>query len=48
VNRTVSFTLAIEVDIANIQASYDYGILSVVLPKAEYVRPKSIKVNVSK
>jgi HSP20 family protein len=43
-----TFTLPAEIDSANIQASYDYGILSVVLPKAEHVRPKNIKVNVTK
>jgi HSP20 family protein len=43
-----TFTLPAEIDSANIQASYDYGILSVVLPKAEHVKPKNIKVNVTK
>jgi HSP20 family protein len=43
-----SFTLPVEVQGDTVQASYDYGILSLVLPKAEHLRPKSIKVNVAK
>jgi HSP20 family protein len=43
-----NYALPVEVEGANVQASYDYGILSLVLPKAEHVRPKSIKVNVTK
>jgi HSP20 family molecular chaperone IbpA len=30
------------------EASYEQGILSLKLPKAEHLRPKSIKVNVGK
>jgi HSP20 family protein len=43
-----AFTLPVEIQSDAVQASYDYGILSLVLPKAEHARPKSIKVNVQK
>jgi len=43
-----SFTLPAEVDSEHVQASYDYGILSVVLPKAEHVKPRNIKIEVHK
>jgi HSP20 family protein len=39
-----SFTLPVEVDADKALANYEYGILHVTLPKAEWVRPKHIKV----
>ena len=42
------YTLPVEVDGNEVQASYDYGILSLVLPKAEHMRPRSIKVKMQK
>ncbi|HXH21407.1 MAG TPA: Hsp20/alpha crystallin family protein [Dehalococcoidia bacterium] len=39
-----SFSLPAEVDADKAQATYEYGILHVTLPKAEWVRPKRIKV----
>lgn len=43
-----TFTLPLEVDGDQVQANYENGILYLTLPKAEHVRPKSIKVNVTK
>jgi len=40
--------LNVPVDMDAIKASFDNGILTVVLPKAEEVRPKIIKVQVKK
>src|SRR5947209_2210340 len=34
-----TFTLPMEVESEKVQASYDYGILTVGLPKAEHLRP---------
>lgn len=39
-----TFTLPVEVDGDKTEASYTSGILSITLPKAEHVRPKTIKV----
>ena len=39
-----SFTLPAAVDVANVQASFKDGILTVTLPKAEEARPKHIEV----
>jgi HSP20 family protein len=39
-----TFTLPIEVDSTATEAGYERGILSIVLPKAEHVKPKTIKV----
>lgn len=43
-----TFTLPVDIDRNGVQASYDYGILTIGLPKADHVKPKSIKVQVSK
>jgi HSP20 family protein len=43
-----TYTLPVEVESDKVQASYDYGILTIGLPKAEHLRPKNIKVNVTK
>jgi len=40
-----SFTLPEKVKEENIQASFKNGVLKLVIPKAEVVKPKSIKVN---
>lgn len=39
-----SFTLPVEIDTNKVEASCTNGVLELVLPKAEYVKPKSIKV----
>lgn len=38
--------LPLDFDVANIQATYQNGILLITVPKAEHIRPKSIKVQV--
>jgi HSP20 family protein len=43
-----TFTLPVEIESDKVQASYDHGILTLGLPKAEHLRPKSIKVQASK
>jgi HSP20 family protein len=43
-----TYSLPAEVQGDSTQAGYEYGILTLTLPKAEHLRPKSIKVNVSK
>lgn len=43
-----TYTLPVEIESDKVQASYDYGILTIGLPKAEHLRPKNIKVNVTK
>lgn len=39
-----TYSLPVEVDSTSTEASYERGILSIVLPKAEHVKPKTIKV----
>jgi len=39
-----SFTLPATVDANNIQASYEHGVLTVTLPKAEKAKPRQIPV----
>jgi HSP20 family protein len=43
---TRSFTLPAEVNQDKIKAEYKYGILSLVMPKAEVAKPRQITVNV--
>jgi HSP20 family protein len=43
-----TYTLPVEVQGDSTEASYEHGILSLKLPKAEHLRPKNIKVNVAK
>jgi HSP20 family protein len=43
-----SYTLPLEVQGDSVQASYDFGILTLGLPKAEQHRTKSIKMQVHK
>jgi HSP20 family molecular chaperone IbpA len=38
----------VEVENDKTQASYDHGILTIGLPKAEHLRPKTIKVSIKK
>lgn len=40
-------TLPIEVDIDRAEASFEHGIVKIVLPKSEQVRPKSIPISVN-
>ncbi len=39
-----SFTLPATVDASNIKASYEHGVLTVTLPKAEQAKPRQIPV----
>jgi HSP20 family protein len=41
-----TYTLPVDVDGNSVEAGYERGILSIVLPKAEHVKPKTIKVAV--
>ncbi len=43
-----TFTLPVEVQGDSTEATYEHGILSLKLPKAEHLRPRSVKVNVAK
>ncbi len=43
-----TYTLPVEVQGDTTEASYEHGILSLKLPKAEHLRPRSIKVNVAR
>jgi HSP20 family protein len=43
-----TFTLPVEVQGDTTEANYEHGVLSLTLPKAEHLRPKSVKVNVAK
>ena len=40
-----SFTLPMQIDPNKVQASFENGVLDLVLPKADQVKPRSIKVN---
>jgi HSP20 family protein len=42
------FTLPAEVLGEKAEASYEYGILTITLPKTEYAKPKMVKVNTIK
>jgi len=42
-----SFTLPATVDASNIKASYEQGVLTVTLPKAETAKPRRIEVQVA-
>jgi HSP20 family protein len=42
-----SFTLPTSVDAGNIKASYEHGVLTVTLPKAEKAKPRQIEVQVA-
>jgi HSP20 family protein len=43
-----SFTLPAEVEGGKTEASYEHGVLTINLPKAEHLLPKNIKVSVKK
>jgi len=40
-----AFTLPIAIDPAKVEATFEDGVLSLVLPKAESTKPRTIKVN---
>jgi len=40
-----AFTLPVAIDPANVEAAFENGVLSLVLPKAESTKPRTIKVN---
>ena len=40
-----AFTLPLQIDPNTVQASFEHGVLDLVLPKADQVKPRSIKVN---
>ena len=40
-----AFTLPLQIDSNKVQASFEHGVLDLVLPKADQVKPRSIKVN---
>jgi HSP20 family protein len=42
---TRSFTLPMQIDPNNVEAKFENGVLELVLPKAENVRPRPIKIN---
>ena len=42
---TRSFTLPMQIDPNTVEAKFNNGVLEVVLPKAENVKPRSIKIN---
>lgn len=44
---SLSYTLPVEINPETVRASYRAGVLELHLPKAESVKPKSIKVNVT-
>lgn len=43
-----TFTLPATVDAEHIKAGYDYGVLTITLPKVEQAKPRQIQVEVSK
>ena len=43
-----SFTLPAIVDVNGIKANYEYGVLTVTLPKVEQARPRQIQVQVGR
>ena len=43
-----SFTIARTVDVENIRASFEDGVLRIVLPKREEARPRRIRVDVAR
>ena len=40
-----SFTLPVQIDPNKVQAHFEHGVLDLVLPKADQVKPRTIKVN---
>jgi len=43
-----TYTLPAEVQGDKTQASYEYGILAITLPKAEHLKPRTVQVTVNK
>lgn len=43
-----TYTLPVDVDGDHVEASYDFGVLTLGLPKAQQHRPKKIEVSVTK
>lgn len=43
-----AFTLPVQIDPDKVTANFDHGVLELVLPKADQVKPRSIKVNTNK
>jgi HSP20 family protein len=43
-----AFTLPVQIDPDKVQANFDHGVLDLTLPKADQVKPRTIKVNASK
>ena len=43
-----AFTLPVQIDPDKVQANFTNGVLELVLPKADQVKPRSIKVNANK
>jgi HSP20 family protein len=43
-----SFTLPVQIDPNKVQANFEHGVLDLVLPKADQVKPRSIKVNANR
>lgn len=39
-----AFTLPVQIDANKVQATFEHGVLSLVLPKADQVKPRTIKV----
>jgi HSP20 family protein len=39
-----AFTLPVQIDPSKIQATFEYGVLDLVLPKADQVKPRTIKI----
>ncbi|CEK16817.1 molecular chaperone (small heat shock protein) [Chthonomonas calidirosea] len=44
----ISYTLPVEINPNKVEANYRNGVLEVHLPKAEAVKPKTVKINVNK
>lgn len=40
-----AFTLPVQIDPNKVQASFEHGVLDLVLPKADQVKPRTVKVN---
>ncbi|HLV81087.1 MAG TPA: Hsp20/alpha crystallin family protein [Chthonomonadaceae bacterium] len=46
INFKVVYTLPVEVDPNKVVANFVHGVLQLELPKAEWIKPKTVKVNV--
>jgi HSP20 family protein len=43
-----AFTLPVQIDPDTVQANFEHGVLDLTLPKADQVKPRTIKVNANK